>query len=374
MPGQTVKSSLASVLGGNIRKAHDEHRADPLRRGITDPPAGINRGVAQLVAATWGVHEKGNKNEGKPYVTFQSVIKSPTEHDGQPCEGLRISRMFPIYATPYAANGLLKLSGTPENWWGEVLNQIGMFVGEDAKAEIDFDNVEDVLKSLTEAKPHHYFSTRRGKESVDPVTKKVREPRTFTTFGEACNFEENGSVPAGAVEDHTEEFNEFAPSPGSEAEAAELPEDLDELLALANQEDEDASQPARDKLLEIAVASGIDEAAAKKTETWDELVEMIKAQAEGGELEGEDEEEEEEEEAFKPTKGLVCKWLEVDPKTGKTKVDPKTKKAVKAIEVEVLTVYPKNETCTVKNTTTGKTLAGADKLPRKIGWSELIHD
>ena len=71
---------------------------------------------------------------------------------------------------------------------------------------------------------------------------------------------------------------------------------------------------------------------------------------------------------------MVCKWLEVDPKTGKTKVDPKTKKAVKAIEVEILTVYPKNETCTVKNTTTGKTLAGADKLPRKIGWSELIHD
>jgi hypothetical protein len=237
------------------------------------------------------------------------------------------------------------------------------------------DDLQAAVSALQQTKPHYHFSTRAFTPKPTP-TKPNPTPMTITQFDGACDFSVNGQAPSAtspesAVEDQTGEAGEPVEQtePTDAGEQVEEQVDLtdktlDELLELAANEDVAVAKPVHDRLLDLAEEAGVAREDAVNAASWQDVVNMIT---------GDSTMTEPEPEPWKPTKGLAVKWVEVDPSTGKPKLD-KSKKPVKPTEFEVLSVQEKTETATLKSSTTGKPVAGKDKLPLKVKWTDLIHD
>jgi hypothetical protein len=319
-------------------------------------------------------------SKGKPYVLLMGVAKTPEEHDGVRVAGQLVGPfMFPMCDTPKRTIGLQKLPGSFRNWYGWMLDHVGRLLGVKSMESVPFEQVDGILDHLQKEKPHFNFSTNKGKDRQDPKDpKKTIEGGVFTNLLGRCEYNGQVDVEASVSSDETDgQAGSEGSGPavdepsGSEGQEALADLSVEELLGKADQEGEEAKL-YQERLLEIAAELDIEGAA--EMETWNHVVEAITAARTAGDDDQEQPDEvQEEPEEWKPKKGDVVKWKPTDPK-GKPLIDKMTKKPVKAIEVEIVSVNEKTGMVTLKNNTTKKPVVAADKLPQKVAWSDLIHD
>jgi hypothetical protein len=378
MPGQTAKTTLAAALGQRGKQVHEETKSNPVSGGGL--PAGINRGVAQLTQARVGKYDSGD-NQGKPYVLLMGVAKTPEEHDGVQVAGQLVGPfMFPMCDTPKRTIGPQKIPGSLKNWYNFMLDHVGRLLGVKSMEAVSFEQMDGILEHLQKDKPYFNYSTAKAKDRPDPKDpKKTIEGGVFTNMLAKCEY--NGQVDPGAGVTSDETSGEAGDASSDRAPAVDEPSDnegqvaladldVDQLLEAANGEDDDQAKPYRERLLELAAECGVEGAADMPS--WDDVAASIKtAQSAGDEGEGQ-QEETSEPEAWKPEKGAVVKWKPTDAK-GNPLRDKTTKKPLKAIEIEVVTVNEKKETVTAKNNTTKKMIVSGG-LPQAIPWADLIHD
>ncbi len=236
------------------------------------------------------------------------------------------------------------------------------------------------------------YASKEEAQKKNPYAEK--EPQVTEEWNGRCDFEEQqGEAP---VDDGTggeppadeappdDVIDETAPAeeaPTEEASAEGAEEiDFDSLVAVADKDPGGKTPKGKEackKLIDLGLAAGLDKETITNADNWAAVAEMIKEASAGGEgdsapseEEAPAEEEAPPEEDTKPVKGSVVKWC-WKGKDGKPMKDAKSKKPLKPTDHEILTVSEKNETVTLKNLTSEKTVIGSDKKPAQIKWSEL---
>ena len=169
-------------------------------------------------------------------------------------------------------------------------------------------------------------------------------------------------------------------SGGEGASSSSLDDDLDSLLETAQDDSAEGQSAAQDRLKELYLANHTEDD-FNAIQQWADLVDALKAEAdgtEGGESggEGADETTEEATEGAgeetttegegptPPTKGDVVKFQPMDPKTKKPAIN-KAKKPL-LIDVQIVSVDTKTSTCVVKDLRDKKTLI------KNVAWTRLI--
>jgi hypothetical protein len=333
--------------GFNLAKSLQTHAKDETDYGMdfSRLPPGISGGIAHLVEARMGKYKTG-KNEGEPHILLRAVVVQPLEHtyvmEGwengkvvpiskpitERVEGRQTMLTLPLCAT---SNSRGEPTDGDENV-DSALNELRKLGGEECTAGLaEEEDLVGLLEQLQGSDIYFRFSTRAGKPTAEYPTS-----RTFESWLGTKGLEEkldelrNGQDPEHAVQDRT------GSAPGTEATAeppapAEGEEDLDTLAEQAA-----SDEKAGERLMEIAVTAGVDEAAAKQTKTWAEVVDMINKARDVPQ---------------QPAAEPAADWEPKVKQVYKYKpLDPKTKKAVKkAVEVEVVAAYKKNRTVDLKN-------------------------
>lgn len=377
MPAQTAKSPLAGVAT-EARKAHTEIKDNKAAMGDNQRlPAGISNGVAQLQSAKFDVYKEG-KHVGKPYFMAVGIVKEPKLHNGIKLEGRRTTfGPEPICPTPE------KLGDNARRTVKDHLDHVYKFL---RAFEIDtsdpafFDHLEPTVNSLAEAAPHFEFETRKGREQKieakdgkyyvgskaygsEEAAKKAnpyvgQEPMIFEQWGRMCEYNGEDTGGVGAVEDSgaTTAEADTGEQPGGEPAAEQTFEEL--VQSLAEAADVNTDEEAQEKLSALAKERDIDDTSLG---TWAEVAEAILVsrntvfarEAGGGEAE-EPEPEPEPEPKYVPNKKDILKF----------KPDPKR---AKLVDVQVVSVDAKSETCVLLNLTDKKTQY------KGVGYDRLIQ-
>lgn len=347
MPQQKKAASTNSVFAKidktKMKKAFNDHKADETKFGsnFSDPPGGIEGGIASLVDFKFdqfGDDVQTAELKGMPYMYVAGTIVTPTEFpDDHPArlgimtktEGLRVSVTEPMCDTPSRSRK------TFEEHMAFVLNTFRQ-LGVDTASLAGVDDPGPVLESLAatllkQAQTtgiNFGFRTWRGTASA-----AFPDPRTQCFITE---MPEGGAAPedGGAVEDQTAGASTSSDAPS---------DDLAELVETATNGAAPNDETAQARLIELAVEAGCDEAEARGTQTWQEVMDMIVAkQTEGGATEETTTTEE-----WKPAKGDVYRYQPQDPKTKKPMLLPNKKP--KLVDVEVLTVDEPKKLVTLKS-------------------------
>lgn len=407
MPSNKKKSEFLEDLGAAGRKAHEAHKADETTYSeFGDLPPDIKDGIAQLKVVKFDKYKKGD-NEGKWFFYAAGIVHEPEDHTyvdiltKKPktarTKGKRTSIMEPLHETPGRSRETLE---EHLEWVYNELRKLGLDT-----SEMEFEEIETRIKELAEQGPFFSFNTWQGEVSEDFPNPRVNHRwEGLVDAPDGATSEEGGDVAddsagsetveteteeAEAVEEteetteETEESAEETTEEGEAAEESEIPDvDLMALLKLAKRADpptKDAKAGAEVK--KVALAVGIDNDVIEAADSWRDVVGLVEAAitpSEGEEVEESSEAEAEEvaeEPAPKPAPAqkkaaaapaktaTVAKPAPAAAKTapssnGKTPVkggvwkygllDPKTKKR-KLIEVEVMSVDPKNKTAMLKN-------------------------
>lgn len=334
MPRQTAKSGLADRLGKKLRDAHNKHKDDETRLGGGgDLPAGIEGGVAQLIKAGFGQYKEG-PNQGKDYYMARFVVKSPFDFNGEKIEGRQFNiGPLPLCDTPNAKGK----KRTFDDHYDFFLNELRLEGIE--TADLNEDDLEAAVAQLEEDQPHIKFRTWQGQP-----TEAFPNPRVNVENRGVCEY--NGQV-HDEVEDNSggEEPEADEPEP-DEPEAEEQEEDVQDLAKRADRKNSDKAAAAR--LVDIAKELGVDYEAA---DDWAGVAEAIEEARAGGSSGAADSD-------WEPSVEEV--YLYTPP--GK---DPKTKRAYKAVECEVIKVYGKTKKCDLKNLDDGKTIY------KVVPWDQL---
>lgn len=404
MPGVESKSKLP--FGSLLKQVADQ----PVDWGteFVDLPGGITGGVAQLVEIRFGEYKTGDL-KGKQFCYFAGVVESPRtalsvkkiwkpspnpqeaakgkgtieiiETKEVPTAGQRTSIMVPLCETKVKSgpnfgkvttiaenvktmrDELVKLGG--EQCMDGVEDEAGLLAlfaelkapGGDPQMAPRFKfstQTQDPSAKYPESGvwPHKWFGTK-GLENY------VRPDETANEVREAPKPGKNGAgklhVPA-PTEDHSD-------SNPDGAEDAPQKDDIPALLEAAKVED-DSGEPARARLLEIAVANGYTEEQFTAAD-WDAVEGMVAAPADDNPPEPDPEPAPEE--VAPPAKGNVYSYQLLDPKTKKPLTDPKNpKKTRKPVQVEVVVLDAKGKTVNLKNLEDGKSLYA------KVPWDQLL--
>lgn len=359
MPPQKTTISLVKKLGKKLVEAHQAKAGEEYKAsGGAELPDGISNGVARLTSCKFGVYEKGDL-AGEPFFMASGVVvDTPQNADLKWCVGLRTQvGPEPICDTP------TKSRKTVEDHLGWIYN-LWRGLGVDTNSiQADKDGaLEAVAEALQSAKPYFRFRTWKGQvQTTGPYAGK--EPRVNHDWGQACEWADSDG--GGQVEDDsaaapppppkpaaktakpaTKKAPEPEPEPASDYSDAD---DVDSLLAIANDDsDPEAQADAQQKLKDQAMALGHSEEACDGTDSWEALVDLIKGGAPS--TDGDDSE------PWTPKKEEVYLYAPIDPKT---------KKAGKKIECEVVAVDAAKQTVDLKNTVNQKLTYKA------IPWSKL---
>lgn len=385
MPPQVQKSGILAKYGKRLDEAIQKHANDETTYGIIKIPGGINQGIAQLTHCYFALYKTGN-NKGEAYLRAQATILEPhtAMDNGQEVvvRGLQTSVMFPVCQQKNTLGDIT----TEEEQIRRIENFLRSIGGEQATANLKSGaDLESLALSIQEAKPFIKFSTSFGKAMVDPKTKEKLPPRVFENWHGSRGLEDYQPEDAteSGVRDATvhpstpsngqktrQASNGTAGRPKAPAKAPEPTPafddqgDTDTLLQRANDGDEEA----RALLTEYAVNAGHDEQVVNDTNTWEEVVEMIRnpVKGEAGDDEpvdaGENVDEPDEPSAPEiPAVGDVVKY----------KAPDKSGKPGKPVDCEILTVSTKNGTVTLKNLVTNAPVVGKDKKPVQVKWSDL---
>ena len=318
MAKQTVKSNLAGKLGGSIKPTEIEVKA----AGGGRLPAGIENGVAELVDCRVSQYKEG-KQQGEYFFLAAGVVinpdgsKSPWLHEGTPVDGLRTQIMEPLCDTP--DRGGEKARKTAQEHYEWVVNEIAKLLGKKPgeKFWIDVDDLESVCEQVKEQKPTFRFRTFAFDKKViakkpngkwglfveDPKGNREpsrnigewateaaaqtanpyagRDPVVFETWAGACEDPRGETEQAtdSRVQDDSPEADEpeVRDEPATE-ETSDVPfgDDLDDLVATANDKNAKKAQPAIDELGKRAMDVGYTEEEVTAAENWEAVAEMVR--------------------------------------------------------------------------------------------------
>lgn len=406
MPQQKVKSSLLAKYGAALQKAHSAHRYDETEYSqFGDLPAGIEGGIAQLVECKFDTYKKGDLI-GHYFFYAAGVVVEPKEHADIPIAGLRTSLTEPMCDTPSRGRK------TVEEHYQWVLNELRK-LGVDT-AGMELDDLEATVTALKETAPYFRFRTWKGaKQTTGPY--KDQEPRTQHSWGGACEYtpaDDGGTGVDDQSDTEVQEEPEQAapkrtagpkagpgaakgngkaatkapnrlpaspparpapapvgkaakngpakgplarkPAPKEEEPAFDEFGDLDSQAERADAGDDEA----QGTLTDLALAAGLTNEDVDNAKSWAALAAMI---VEAGEAGADDEisSQEGQEEApaeWAPEKEEVYRYAPVNPKT---------RKAGKPVECEVMSVDAASRTASLKNLDDGKTLY------KGVKWDQL---
>ena len=345
MPPKVSKNSLMAKYGSKLDNAVKSHGADETNYGVVNLPGGIRNGIARLVECKFDTYKKG-KNEGEFYFRAAGVVVAPDSvgagKSAIPVKGLQTSIMIPVCDTKDGKGNVT----TQEEHIEEILNEMRK-LGADTNDATGAD-LEVLAQGLKEAKPYFRFSTSQGEATAQYPNPRVWE-NWFGVKG-VEDYSDDGETEKEETVDNTEEAEEpEVEEEGAEetTESADTNDDLEQLIASAEDGDEDAQAT----LTKIALDSGATKKEVEATTNWQEVADLI-----NGPLPSEEEAVEEDD---TPAVGgmYTYKVAAVDPKTKKPLVDPKTKKPkFKDVSVEVIKVYKASSTVDLKNYDDGKTI------------------
>lgn len=311
MAGQTVKSGFAAKVGAKAGSSIAKHAGDAKKLpGGGELPDGIEHGIGRLIDCRFDLFKDGD-NKGEYFFLVAATVLAPKVKvvDGVEVriEGKRFQTIEPVCDTPKSES-----RKTMDDHIAWVMNQMRL-LGYDTKPlakEKDPVKLAALLEaaaaSLKAAKPTFSFRTWKGKKQT---TGKYagKEPRVNVTWGDACKYnpaasddgvkDNSSTVPVedhGAiVEEEADEETTTAEAEAGEATEVSLPEDLDELLEVANRDDDSNEM----KLAQIALNNralelGVEQSDIDNTNSWDDVAELIRNNIPEEEVEGEVEGEE----------------------------------------------------------------------------------
>lgn len=414
MPAQTQTSSFASKIGNRLDAAIKQHAKDETNYGFTRLPSGIKNGTARLMKCYFAQHPDGHKKKGEWYCRLEATVVAPettTLPDGQEMKisGLTTSQIFPCYDT---TSGEGKVTPAGENL-ARIMNEFRK-LGADTASFGSAAHLEATAAALTKAKPYFRFSTSLREARLDPKTGKKGEDGVWENWNGIKGVEDfaahaqNGQAsgvsgaataapsapkaavaptasakpsangpkaapaPAAAPKAAAKPAAKPAPAPAPEPEPEpeptpdetaavqdEAPVDIDDqdiptLLALAN----DNNGAAQRKLMDIALAVGVEKDAAEQAQTWEALVDLINEVAPSGDEPGSDPAPDEPSEETPAGESGEEQWVpKVTEIYGYHPIDPKTKKpATKKVEVVITQVDEAKRTAHLKNNENKKTV------------------
>lgn len=397
MPSQTapVKVNLSGAL-----KAHAKDKTD-YGREFTNLPGGITGGIAELVEAKIGVYKSG-KNTGQKFIYMAGVVRSPKTAlelkkiwepvPGNPkgqvkiisnkmidIDGQRTSIMLPLCATEKGDGKGGTVQVTLDQNVEDALNEVRKLGGEECTAHVQTEeDLAQLLATLKSQQPGIRF--KFGTSEMDPNKDYPNGARVFENWYGTKGLEnyvpeaadkhpalaatQDGTAPSANGDGQpAEQFNEFDASTSM---------DLDQLVEAANG-DGDVATDAQARLIALATEKGREDE-ARAAESWADVKAVIEAEDALAEAPAEEAPAPAAKEPWKPKAGEMYMYKPLDPKTNKPQIDKATKKPVKGVEVEILTVTEKDTTVTLKNYDTGKTIMGADKKPLKVKWTDLAGE
>lgn len=334
MAKKTQRSSVLAKLGNPLTKAILDHKDDET---VFDTggrlPENIENGIARLTECKFDVYKKG-PNKGKPYFYAAGTVVSPEEHEGVKCKGRTTSIMEPLCDTKTMAGKVTSLADHTD----KMLNHLRLLGVETAEFSSPED-LENAAEALKEAAPFFRFRTWKGQP-----TAQFKNPRVNEVWMGATNYVEDGED---AVEDDTD--SDGGDDDGTDDDVAAFDEDdMNSVAKAADDGDEDAQtliterlkgvklKPDKFKTWKLAVKALLAAEEAANEDDEDEPEDDTDDEdADTDEAEAEESDEEEEEEDETPAVGDI--WMFKPPGTKKK------------VEVEIMSVQAKAQTCTVKN-------------------------
>jgi hypothetical protein len=152
------KTAPADPTNGELAARSPPSRVSPSPGKDADVnarlPAGIEWGVAQLEEIRVSRYQQG-QYAGKPYFTAMGIVQEPESHNGVKIKGRRTQiGPEPICDTPNSKSN----RKTVQDHYGWMLDQIRLLAG--PQTEIPFDELDNVVARLEQAKPRFFFRTR----------------------------------------------------------------------------------------------------------------------------------------------------------------------------------------------------------------------
>lgn len=257
MPAKKKKSKFSKKYGERLNNSIQAHAKDETKTGgFQKLPGGIKNGIAQLTECGFNEIENGDY-KGEYAWEAVAVVVEPKEHDGINIYGEQ-TRQFIMMCD-------IKVQGKddiPQDKQVErLLNHFRLLAGDDDyTAEcVDGDDMEKLSDELNKTKPYFKFTTTDAK-------KKDGTPVVYENWNGSKGLEDyeedDEELVMGGVKDETGDFDEFG--------------DLSSLLKKANDDDDPDAQK---ELMKLAGKAGISKKKADATESWDELVELIKGES-----------------------------------------------------------------------------------------------
>lgn len=328
--------------GGLLNKALKGHAQDETDYGrdYIDLPSGITGGIAKLVEAKLGIYQSGN-NEGEKFLHLAGVVLEPKVaiktvrvwENGKvkilsssevTVEGQRTSQTLALCDVTKADGSVNDMDGNIES----ALNELRKVGGKKCTAEIGSEeDLADVLEALKESAPFFRFSTTSSNPTEQYPIERIWENWRGTEGLEDYEPEDTVDVVDATGEEEPEEEETDTEDLAALGEAADKGDDTAE--ATLSEKAEEVEIDPNDFPTWAEVATAIEEAPEEEDSDDDEE----------GEEEGDEEEEEDD-----PEKGEVYGY--------------KPPRKRKAVECEVLVVFPRKKTCNLKSLDDGKMFKG----------------
>ncbi len=395
MPVQVQQSSLAAKFKGGLAAAAAEHKDKPIDTGFQRLPGGVKNGIAKLQVLGWFTQEKekgGKVPKGELYCRVSAVALSPVSHNGQKVAGLQTSLFFPLCAT---AATQYKQAQTFSQNFGEFVNLIKylsnntMICQENDKTDPTGIKTEayykGCMKILTDPqRPPIYvkFTTsdfkpdKKANETQEQYDK--REPMVIEKWHGLAEWNGQANPSAGVNLVNTQPDPTDTPPIGADGLPNNVPgngitnsqihsmdtddaiESIEQLVAVAMNDKGGATEEgaaAITRLQELAWENGWTEEQTDNADDWEQVGNMALGSPSKAQT-------------FTVTIGQKFKFAKRDKdgvklKNGKGEEFPSK-------EVEVVTLDPANQTCTVKTCSDGKDVVDIKKKPIhvKFEWLE----
>lgn len=334
--GKTAITGLMAKYGSKLDQAVKEHAQDETKYGFTRIPPGINNGIAHLKECYFAEYKTGEL-KGEYYCRMMGIVISPKLVNVQgtqvPAAGCQTSLMFPCCDTKGKDENGAETTTPQSEHIARILNMMRCLGGEEFTHNSTGADLERLAKQLEDARPFFKFSTSPKKDmktgQVDynlPPWENWQGSKGLENYipPEGGGVNDNSGIP----DDKTVNVDTVSTQPTTSGvvppttpptttATAEYSDsgDLDSLLNAAKADGKEATD-AQNKLTDMAVAAGHDKATVEATNSWEEVIELIKGSTSA-------------EQPWQPEKGGVYGYVPIDGKTKK----PGTKTNVEVIEV-----------------------------------------
>lgn len=344
MAKQAAKISIATALGARGAKAFETSKNNEVQfdRGGELPV--FNAGVAQLTTMGLGMYKEG-PNKGKPFFRAAGVMLTPkavTDADGNtnPVAGLQTSIMIPLCDTKSQKGDVTKMEDHLEKLINEV-KKLGVDL-----SEVGFDEFDSTFDALVETAPQFKVRTWASKPTKEYPTPRVNHVWNGLV-GEDDTVSPDDEDGVQVDEPTVDDAAPAADDAGGDDDASAV--DYEAVLKVANKNAKTAEvKAAQATLRQAAIDAGNDEESVDNADSWDDVYAMITAGAAGDDTPPEDE-----------------PGLDVGSAVQYRPIDPKTKKAGKAVDVEITKVY-KDGSFDLKN------IADPKKVYTKVSADDVI--